>query len=227
MAQYSTKFVKTVPIAKDVFEIHLEKPAGFAFTAGQFIQFRIPEGDKIWLRSYSMASAPHEEVLVFCAKVYPTGKASARFQAANPGDVIEFQGPVGRFVSAAPTPLVLIATGAGLAPIMSIIRDELFVKKNPERIHLLFGVRKQEDVFWKQELEALQAQFPHFSFDLTLSQPESEWGGKQGRVTAHLVDAINANAHYFLCGNLEMVKEVKQLLIERLIPAGNIHFEIF
>lgn len=224
---WKTRILSKKTVAKEIVEMRLEKPAGFSYTAGQFVQFEIPDGEKPVLRAYSVASHPAEETLEFCIKMLPGGRASLFFTNASTETPIVFQGPNGKFTCGTPDfPLSFVATGAGLAPIWGIISDELNNKKNLQPMHLLFGVRSEEDVFWTDRLDALAKQFQNFSYRLALSQPQGAWGGKTGRVTAQL-DHLSNDGHFFLCGNVEMVKDVRAAILAKDIPPANVHFEIF
>ena len=99
-------------------------------------------------------------------------------------------------------------------------------KKNTNQIHCLFGVRREIDIFWIDRLETLARDYENFSYTLTLSQPTSTWDGKLGRVTDHL-GKIDTRGQYFGCGNLEMIKDVRELLTAAEVPMKQIHFEIF
>lgn len=213
-------------VAPDLVELRLEKPAVFSYTAGQFVQFLIPDVNGVVLRSYSLASHPKEDHLLFCIKLIPQGKGSLFVQQKNIGESINFQGPCGRFVNDITRALSCVATGAGIAPIFGIIHDELLNKKNTEPITLIWGVRHEEDLFWIDPLTTLAKQFPNFSFTTTLSQPTATWAGLSGRVTVHLATVTTSN-QFFLCGSGDMVKDVRTLLISQGVGAPAIHFEIF
>src|SRR3989338_3972287 len=170
---FHARLTQKKQIARDLLELHFDRPGGFDFLAGQFVQFLVQDSDKELLRSYSLASTPTEKSLIFCVKILKDGKASAMFSQMREGDSARFKGPRGRFiVDQSGPPHIFVATGAGLAPIMGMIRDELENKKTTAGIHLLFGVRSQEDIFWTDTLEHLQKTFPNFSYHLTLSQAE-------------------------------------------------------
>jgi ferredoxin-NADP reductase len=232
---WKTRLLSKKTIANDIVEIRLEKPAGFSYAAGQFVQFEIPDAgpdasvgaSKFVLRAYSVASHPGENSLEFCMKMLPGGRASAFFANATPDTPILFQGPNGKFTcSARDEALACVATGAGLAPIWGILSDELINKKNIQPIRLIFGVRGEGDVFWADRLDALRKQFSNFSYTLSLSQPEHGWQGPSGRVTEHL-NTLSPRGRFFLCGSADMVKEVRAGLLAKDTPPANIHFEIF
>lgn len=228
---YTTKVLSSGWLTSDMLELVLEKPAGFSFQAGQFVQFFIPDvAPQAVLRSYSIASAPSTETLLFCVKILPTekqGKASVYLPGLKPGDVITFRGPEGRFVVAQnqELPKIFVATGSGIAPMRAMLADELS-KPNNQSLHLLFGVRSQNDVFWKEEFGALAEKFKNFTFTLTLSQPVGAWLGNVGRVTDHLSE-LPSEADWYLCGSLPMVKDVRSMLTGRGVSSKQIHFEIF
>lgn len=227
MQQFNTKLSQKKEIADHVLELHFEKPAGFDFAAGQFLQFLIPDGDKKTPRSYSIASTPTDADLIFCVKVLEDGLASTHFLNMNIGDEVEAKGPLGRFVcNDEATTHVFVATGAGLAPIMGMIRDELENKNFANPIELFFGVRAEKDVFWKSELDDLAQKYANFSYKLCLSQPDGETDAQVGRVTAHLTN-IDPLKHYYLCGSSQMVMEVRKMLTGGGVDGKQIHFEIF
>ena len=227
MTQSSVKLLKKTEIADHVFELRFEKPEGFEFQAGQFVQFLFPDGGKMTPRSYSISSTPADDFLEFCVRFLENGLASSHFAAMNEGDEIEMKGPQGRFLcNPDATHHVYVATGAGMAPIMGMIRDELEHNKSGAPIDLLFGVRAQKDIFWTDRLEMLSNQHENFNYRITLSQPEEGWDGLEGRVTAHL-DPFGTECHVYLCGSGAMVMDVRKAMIAKGCSPKQMHFEIF
>ena len=226
--QSSATITKITPIAKEVLEVKLARPAGFEYVAGQFIQVIIPGETGEILRSYSLSSCPQDPELELCVKLLPDGVGSNFFRAAQVGYQINFYGSVGRFTVPAEVtvPLVFVSTGSGLAPIMGMIHDALLVRQIHEPIQLLFGVRTEADLFWAERLESLAQKFPHFTYTTTLSQPGPDWAGTVGRVTTHL-EILHPGAQYFLCGSSDMVSEVKQYLVAKGVILTAIHLEVF
>jgi NAD(P)H-flavin reductase len=199
-------------LTTDMLELVLAKPAGFLFQAGQFVQFEIPDLASATpaLRSYSIASAPAAEHLLLYIKIVPGGKASEYLRKMRVGESISFRGPEGRFVVVPEQAAVktFVATGSGIAPVISILEDEA-AKPYPSRMHLVFGVRHENDVFCKERLETLVSRCPSFSYALTLSQPSDDWTGARGRVTEHVAN-LPKEGNWYLCGSLPMVKEAPQ-----------------
>jgi ferredoxin-NADP reductase len=212
-------------IARDVIELRFTKPEGFLFAPGQFVQCRIPDGDKQVLRSYSISSTPDKEYLELCVKVLPEGKASAFFDALAIGGEAFVSSAKGMFVIKPEhqSKKYFVATGTGLAPIMSMV--EALPHDVTQKNELLFGVRHQADVFWVDRLAQVVKNNPSFTFQLTLSQPDEPFDTLRGRVTEHVFADIAGE--YYICGNVEMVKEVRAILLEKGVPAKALHFEIF
>lgn len=224
-SRYTVKISEKKEIAPDVIELRCEKPPGFDFDAGEFVRFVVHDEKKEVLRAYSICSAPNDDYLEFLIKLIDGGVASRMIRNISKGDTLSFEGPMGRFkCKDGASAHHFIATGVGIAPIMSMIKDQLG-NNEADPLHLLFGLRNERDIFWRERLDALQSKHPRFSYEITLSQPSDDWEGISGRVTEHLM--IESDAHYYLCGSGSMVKDVRNILLDKKVDAGHIHFEIF
>lgn len=196
-----------------------EPRSDFVFKCGQFVQLRRIGDPQKLARSFSMASSPQATHITFVMKNLPDGHMSGFLAAAPIGTTIEASNPLGRFtLDTADTDRVFIATGTGLAPIMSFIECSC-APRVPTRI--LFGCRDEERLFWQKKLpsDAL----------ITLSRPSPAWSGLSGRVTDHVPTLIaeHSLAAWYICGNPEMVKEVRAQLIAAGVAPHAIHFEIY
>lgn len=216
-------------VADHMITLKTTKPNEFTFVPGQFVQLFIPtpEGDTK-PRSYSIASIPEDDHLLFLIKLLPEGLASNYVRTDScVGTTIDMSDARGRFIvdQAAPSHLC-IATGSGMAPIISMLRSELSIQRSSKEMILYFGVRQMTDLFWQKELATLAVEHPNFSYHITLSKPEKEWDGLRGRVTEH-IGSHHAAHHAYLCGSAPMVMEVRKLLQLAGADAKHIHFEIF
>jgi ferredoxin-NADP reductase len=131
----------------------------------------------------------------------------------RPGDRMEMRQPLGMFVlRQPPRDSVFIATGTGIAPFRSILQAHLNPSSPP--FTLLFGVRHESHLLYGEELKQMALRFPHFRFWPTLTRPDDRWKGRQGRVQAHLPDAIGErrDVDFYLCGLKEMVDDVRGVL---------------
>lgn len=229
---YTTTVTHKKLIAPAVYEFRCHKPAGFTYTAGQFVLIQTPllsDPNDIQPRAYSIASAPSEEELLFVVKLKPGGRFSEFLEKKlDVGTEINMQGPFGMFtLRDGINDIILVATGSGIAPFRSHIVSTL--EKNDQRtIHLLFGVRHEEDLYWVEEFLSLEKKHGNLQIHLCLSGENPGWNGKRGRVTEH-IDACMKDprtTHLYVCGSPEMVKDVKSKAIEMLkIPKANVHGE--
>jgi len=185
------------------------------FVPGQFTSFTaVIEGKEI-TRAYSMASAPSgTNRFELCLNRVEPGHLSPRLFDMKPGDRIEMRQPLGTFVlrRQAPRDSIFIATGTGIAPFRSMLQAHLNVSS--PAFTLLFGVRYESHLLYRAEFERMALTHTNFRFWPTLTRPNSGWKGRQGRVQAHLAEAIGdrSDLDFYLCGLKEMVDEVRALL---------------
>jgi ferredoxin-NADP reductase len=207
--------------------LSIKRPEDFVFEAGQFVQFLIPDGEKETPRSYSLASDPQNENLIFAIKLVDKGFASTYLKNLKVGKEIKVRGPLGHFFCKEDDKsMFMVATGTGIAPVMGIIEDQLKNKANKNKIHLLWGLRFAEDIFWKEKLEELTQKYTNFTYMLTVSQPNESWNGMQGRVTMY-INHPSTSYVYYLCGNHPMIMDVRKILEEAKVPAEQVKFEVF
>lgn len=230
MALQKAKLIKKAVLTHDVFQLTFESENQFNFEAGNFITIKITDQEKPCFRAYSISSPPKEgsnqfEIIV---KIVENGSGSNWLNQIEEGEEVEFMGPNGKFVfnEESQKDAVFIATGTGIAPLKSMILDQIN-KGNQQNLELIFGLRHIKNTFLKEEFENLQNESKNFRFVFTLSQPEDHWDGNQGRVTKILQEKEidTKNTQYYLCGLKAMVDEVHQILIEKGVDEGDIFFE--
>lgn len=201
---------------------------GFTFRPGQFIQFIL---DERTLRQFSIASTPEAlPRLDLCVDISPMGRGSRFVEGLEPGDHVTFRGPFGVFTvpEAETRPLEFVATGAGIAPIRSMIADALQWQPGPSAVTLTFGNRVPGDILYHREWQELAAREPRFRYHPTISQPTADWTGGRGRVTDVLGERTDlAGRPFYVCGSPLMVDDTRQVLRERGVPEAEVHFEKF
>ena len=230
---YHVECLSNRVIAHDVWEVVFQKPEGFTFKGGQFVLFDVPLHENlsdIQPRAYSIASAPNEEHLLFVFKYKEGGRASIWVkELLQPGMMVRMQGPFGLFTvpKDVPKDIVMICTGTGIAPFRSQIL-EAKKRGDTRRIDLLFGVRREEDLFWAEELTRMSQEHEQFFAHLTLSQPSPSWTGHVGRVQTvipHVAPDIERR-QVFICGGPEMVSDIKKTCLEQWhVPKEALHAE--
>jgi ferredoxin-NADP reductase len=212
-----------------VFEVpEVEK---FTFVPGQFVSVNqvivVNQQEKKITRPYSIASAPSEtNRFELCLNLVHEGLLSPWLFEMKPGDGIEIRPPLGMFVLRNPArDSVFIATGTGIAPFRSILKAQL--KETSQALTLVFGVRHESHLMYRDEFEEMARRFPHFRFLPTLSRPTESWTGRSGHVQAHLREAIGErrDVDVFLCGLKLMVDDVRNILKEMGFERKQILFE--
>lgn len=222
-------------IAKDTYEVRFSTPDGWSFKPGQFVLLDVPLIDQptdIQTRAYSIGSLPTEREITLAVKLKAGGRASRWVEEVlQEGSTAVMQGPFGNFVLQATSakPYLFLATGAGVAPFRPQI-SELLSRTDTHAIDLIFGVRDESEVFWREEFESLAREHPRFSFHLTLTRGSEAWTGHRGRIQTlvpHLAPDI-ATRIVYACGNPDMTKEVKRIALEEwMVPKQDLHVEGF
>jgi ferredoxin/flavodoxin---NADP+ reductase len=201
-------------IATGVFILRFERK--FDFIAGQVIGISLePNGDP---RLYSIASGMHDEDIQILYNIKPTGKLTPPLARVKAGDHIYITPPFGSYFGSG-DPAWWIASGTGIAPFSSMFRSGLGQNKV-----LLHGGRTGEFFYFQDEfLPVLKENY------IRCSSRETGEGLFSGRLTSYLQLQQNlpANIKYYLCGSAEMVVDVRDILISKGIPFGNIVSEIY
>ena len=223
-------------IAPNVYELRLEKPAGFTFAAGQFVLFDVPLFENptdMQTRAYSIASAPFESDLLFVIKLVPNGRASRWLETKlQEGDVIHLQGPIGRFLlKEDAAPLLMAATGTGVAPFRAQLLHMFAEANNARTVHLVNGVLSPRDFYWEAEWKALEQAHPNLHVHASFLSGEPDWHGETGSVQDRVKKIIAESAdnlQIYLCGPPDLVATLKTLCLEECgVAKEYIHAESY
>jgi ferredoxin-NADP reductase len=196
------------------FQFQISNGHRFDFRPGQFISLDIELDGRKVRRPYSIASAPRSDNgFDLCLNMLPEGRVSSWLFNLKPGDKIGFSGPFGFFSLHEPLDPVLafVATGTGIAPIRAMLQ-QLYSRPHGSEVWLIFGVRQERDILYRDEFEKMAGEHPGFHFVPTLSRPESGWTGHTGYVQQHVVRYLAGKngLHAYLCGLRKMIEDVAQ-----------------
>ena len=211
----------------------------FEFRAGQYLTFRAMIDGQDVRRSYSICSSPSEHVWRVAIKAVPGGLFSNYAnQTLKAGDLLEVMPPMGSFTikadSAAPHHYVAFASGSGITPILSMIKDVL-EREADSSFTLFYGNKNVTSVIFKEELEGLKNTYLNrFSIFYIFSRETQEIDLFNGRLdgakcavfSKYFFDAEETDG-YFLCGPEEMIVSVSEQLKALGVDKGKIHFELF
>lgn len=217
-----------------LFTFTTTKPPGYSFVAGQYARLGLPgEHDVIW-RAYSMVSAPDEESLEFYGILVPGGRFTELVKELKPGAgiLIEKQ-PYGfmtvdRFEDG--EELWMLATGTGIGPFISILRDS-HVWQKFRKLILVHCVRHANEFSYQEQLSTL-AQHPPVATpaQLRLIRTATREAARDpsrlnGRLTSLLANgeleqeagiALTVeSSRVMLCGNPDMIEDTRRILHHR------------
>jgi CDP-4-dehydro-6-deoxyglucose reductase, E3 len=230
-------------LASNVRELRFERTDGepFDFVAGQWVSVHAPApgfggDDPVDIkRAYSIASAPNGTPAFELAVTHVEGGPGSTFLHTLPiGATLNVIGPQGFFVRPLEraTPSLFVATGTGLTPLRSMIHAAIAAKSTMP-MSLLFGIRTEEDILYRTELEELAARHPTLRIAFTLSRADGTWAGRRGYVQSHArelfteLEALGAGRpHVYACGLARMVTAVRDLLRKEMqLPRELVHTE--
>lgn len=236
MATYANVRLKSRrEIAVGTMAFHFEKPEGFQFKAGQFVNLALidpPETDtKGNRRTFSIASAPYEQDLIVVTRMRDT--AFKRILKTMPlGTAVKIQGPFGSLtLEENPSrPVVMLAGGIGITPFRSMI---LQGTQDPQAqpLFLFYSNRRPVDGPFLAELGELEKRNPQYRFIGTITEIEGRtWQGERGYITkemlARYINDLKAPV-YYIAGPETMVAAMHKMLNEAGVNTESIHTEEF
>lgn len=223
------RLLETLEISPSVrhFEFDLPELERFGFVSGQFMSLSANIHDDEITRAYSIASPPSGNRFALCLNEVEGGRFSPHLFSLAPGGHVDCQGPYGAFSFRRPLgDSILVATGTGIAPFRSMLLDRL-PREPDRRFTLIFGVRHEHGLLYRDDWEALAREYPNFDFRPTLTRPGSGWTGRAGRVQAHVLKALGdrRDIDVYICGLKEMVNEVRAVLKEKGVERKRVIYE--
>ncbi len=125
-------------------------------------------------------------------------------------------------------PIVAVAGGTGLAPILSIVRAALGKASN-RRVHLYFGVQDEPDIYAELQLQRLALSYPNMSVDIVLSAPSQSSYRRKGYVHSALAQDFGdlAGAKIYSAGPSPMIDAVSKVGVSLGVDLDDIHSDAF
>jgi ferredoxin-NADP reductase len=215
----------------------LKLPAWMRHRAGQHYDIRLTAEDGYQTqRSYSIASEPEREgELDITVERIDDGEVSTYLHdVVIPGDRVEVRGPIGGYFiweASMIDPLLLIAGGSGVVPLMSMLRHRAASGANNPTA-LLYSSRNFEDVIYYNELDRLSGANggPRVFHTLTRSQP-ADWKGYARRIDETMLREVagplGKAEQVFICGPTLMVESAANALVKIGIDSNRIRTERF
>jgi len=198
------------------------------FTAGQFVRVALDIDTERVARPYSLVNAPHEPLLEIHLNTVTNGVLSPHLTALTAGDSIQVADRTAGFLTVNEVPdiphLWLLATGTGIGPYLSILKT-VDPWKRFEKVIMGYSVQTLEKLAYRADFEALQQQHPDQFCFVPFVTREAVPGTINARMTTSIengefeqhtgVKLSPDTSHVMLCGNADMISNVKTLLEKR------------
>jgi NAD(P)H-flavin reductase len=216
-------------VSADVVRLRLLPAPGerFSHLPGQYLRLYLGAFEP---RDYSIASLPREDALEF--HIRDQGEGGASSYVANSlavGDALQIEGPFGSCVlrSGHEGPLIGVAGGTGLAPVLAILRQALEAG-HPAPVQLCYGTARRADLFQENDLREIQESSDNFELFLSLAEENAE-GFSKGLVTDLLTpDRLHlADARAFVAGPPAMTEAAVRRLTQLGLHEERIHADAF
>lgn len=196
-----------------LFRFRLTKPKNFEFRAGEFTIVSVEDAPK---RAYSITSGPNDDFIEFYSIKVPGGPLTSKLKNIKVGDTVSVGNkPTGTLLVDNLTEgndLWLLATGTGIAPFISLLRDSA-TRSKYKRIHVVWSVRDQAELLAYNEF--LQEQDIDYTPVVTR---DNDWTGESNRITdlikngVIMTGATPDNDKVMLCGNMDFNLDIKEML---------------
>jgi len=204
------------------------------------------EANRGTTRAYSLANHPGEPGIMLNVRIalpppsaapsVAPGIVSSYLFSLKPGDQVTVSGPFGAMHAAdSKREMVFVGGGAGMAPLRSLILDQLIGIGTKRPISFWYGARSRREIFYADQFDALAKAHPNFRWTVALSEPQPDdgWSGPRGFIHEVLYEHLLKDhpepeeCEYYLCGPPLMIKAVLRMLDDLGVPPENILFDDF
>lgn len=237
MPRYKVKLKSKQEIAAETMAFYFEKPKGFVYKAGQYVDYTLvnpaetdAEGNS---RGFSLASAPYENDLMSATRMRDTAFKRV-LKTLAPGAEFTLDAPGGSFTlhNNAAIPAVFVTGGIGVTPVRSIVLQAIH-DKTAHRIFVFDSNKRPEDAVFLEELMKPHEKTPHYTFVGTMTEMEKSsrtWHGETGLINKAMlskyIDDL-AVPIYYIAGPPGMVTGLRKTLSESGVNEDNIRTEEF
>ena len=209
-----------------------------AFKPGQYltIALKINDSEKPIIRCYSLScSSVESEEFRISVKKLPHGACSGFLhQSIDEGDILDVRAPSGHFYLdiTAGNPIVLIAGGIGVTPILSMLNTLADIGSRRE-VWIFYGVTNGKSIIQQAHLIDLAATHPNFHLHICFSRPfKSDLADNIHLHTRINIDLLKStldsnNYEFYLCGPAQMMRDITAGLEAWAVPPEHIHYEGF
>ncbi|WNO03369.1 benzoate 1,2-dioxygenase electron transfer component BenC [Rhodoferax mekongensis] len=214
-------------LGEAAYELALDVPSeSTGFLPGQYVNIDVPGSGQH--RSYSFSSSPGNSRMTFLIKQVNGGLMSSWLSSATEKEALTLTGPMGSFYLRSVTrPLLFLAGGTGLAPFLSML-SVLQEQPANHKIHLIYGVTRDQDLVLVERLAEFAQSMPHFTFTTCVADSQTRHE-RQGFVTQYMRPEYlhDGAVDVYLCGPPPMVEAVQKHFKTIALEPSNFYYEKF
>ncbi|WP_273086309.1 FAD-binding oxidoreductase, partial [Shewanella vesiculosa] len=223
---FPARISKIHKCTSEIIEVTLRLPptANFQFLEGQYLDVM----HNNIRRSYSVVSTANQKEISLLIKRFENGKMSDYwFNQAKENDLLRIEGPKGTFfLRDNSMPLIFLATGTGIAPIMSILNslEESDDFQQQQSIMIYWGNRYPEEFIWQPRFKKLDV-----TFVKVCSKPNPDWDGEKGYVQDVVLEKQPGLVEFavYACGSNAMIQSSKEQFIKSGLPENQFYSDAF
>ncbi len=218
VAWHAARMIDKTNLSETTLQVRLQTKLS-GFKPGQYITVRFKDSVGTFNRAYSVVEL-REGMLTLCVTLVDGGRGSAFFENQAVGSELEVTDPKGEFIlSETKSPKVFVGTGAGLAPLLSMMEACPDVPKT-----LYFGQRNERELFYLDRLKKI----PNLDVNICLDFSDDDWTGLRGRVTKFVRDApLEKETEVYTCGSDAMMNDLEKVLKKKRHPKNLFFKESF
>ena len=188
------------------FRFELPQDSVLDFLPGDHMMMQAEIDGQTHRRPYTPSSTPDDigffEIII---KKYPNGLLSGNIHDKKVGDEVLLEGPTkgGHFEPGMADKIAMVAGGAGITPIVAIIRTILRRGYDVD-MTLIFANKTEQDIILRDEFDKYAAEINHFRREFVIAEASEGWSGHTGHINEDLLKAhlppLDDNPLIFLCG---------------------------
>ncbi|HEY9039264.1 MAG TPA: FAD-binding oxidoreductase [Roseovarius sp.] len=206
------------PVTHNTHHLVFDRPEGFEFEPGQAIEMTLQkDGWRDEGRPFTPVSLPGEDTLEFIIKSYPDHDGvTEQIGKMQPGDEVTIKGPFGDIRDRGPG--VFIAGGAGITPMIALLRKRLADSGDLSGSTLVFSNRTEDDIIWRDKLSAM----PGLTVAYVVSEGPGRTVPKRELDRDYLRQFIEPGTLCYLCGPPPMMDAVQAELDALGVDPGDL-----
>ncbi len=226
-----TPVIATFDETADIKTFRMLRPEGFDFEAGQFLAVRIRVDGQDYVRCYSLSSSPAVRGYLEISVKRQGVVSNALFATARPGSMLAVKAPAGafRYPSGDDRPILLIAGGIGITPLLCMLRHAVSAEPN-RPVTLIYAAHDDTGFAFGDELGAIARRHPLVRMYSAASKGASRPHIYRGRVDETLLKTVAPELVHsiaLICGPTPMIDGTRALLAKLGVPKSQIRYEVF